>query len=184
ARLLRTPAFREQLGLEWSDGVLSVLSDEAATGKALKRVVTDLSTKKIQVRQVYRKDDIEKYAKTLPQLAARRKSGEGIPAAQGGAPAKRKTAPTARVPKKRDHLIPKDCILGIPDGRMRDIERELRKLSLDDHTNAVSVLFRVFIELSADTYIDEKGLVIDVMASLDKKLLGTANDLVAQKKLT
>jgi hypothetical protein len=183
-RLLRAPLFRERLGLEWNDGVLSLVADEAAAAKALKRVVNDLATKKIQVSDVYRKPDIEKYSKTLPQVTIVHKSGEGVPAAQGGAPSKRKASPTIRTPKKRDRLIPRDCVLNIPDGRMRDIERELRKLSLEEHTNAVSVLFRVFVELSADTYIDAKGLGIDVMASLDKKLLGTANDLVAKKKLT
>jgi len=184
ARLLRTPVFRARLGLEWGDGVLSVRSDETSAAKALRTVVRDLATKKIKVADVYTKEGIDKYAKTLPQLAPRRKSGEGIPAAQGGAPVKRTTTRVARTPRKRDKLIPKDCVLNIPEGRMRDIERELRRLSLEEHTNAVSVLFRVFIELSADTYIDTRGLPIDVMASLDKKLLGSANDLLTQKKLT
>jgi hypothetical protein len=184
ARLLRTPVFRDRLGLEWVKGELSVLSDEASAAKALRTVVRDLATKKIKVADVYTKEGIEKYAKTFPQLAAKRKSGEGIPAAQGGAPARRTTKSVARMSRKRDRLIPKECILNIPAGRVHDIERELRKLSLDDHTNAVGVLFRVFIELSADAYIDTNGLGIDVMRSLDVKMRGTLEDLVAKKKLT
>ncbi len=184
ARLLRTPLFREQLGLEWKDGTLSILSDEAAAGTALKRVVTDLASKKIQVRDVYRRQDIEKYAKTLPRLPAKRKPGEGIPAAHGGAPAKPATTSRKRMPRKRDKLIPKDCTLNIPDGRLRDIERELRRLSLDDHTNAVSVLFRVFLELSADTYISNKKLGTNTMDPLGKKLKTTLADLLAHNKLT
>jgi hypothetical protein len=184
ARLLRTPVFRERLGLEWSKGVLSVLSDEAATAKALRKVVRDLASKDVKVTDVYTKEGVEKYAKTLPDLAARRKSGEGIPAALGGAPVKRKSTPTAHVPRRRDHLIPKECILNIPAGRVQDIERELRKLSLDTHTNAVGVLFRVFIELSADSYIDKQSLGIDVMKSLDVKMRAALEDLLAKRKLT
>ena len=184
ARLLRTPVFRERLGLEWRKGVLTVLSDDPAAAKALRKVVRDLASKDIKVTDVYTKEGIEKYAKTLPELAPRRNSGEGIPAAVGGAPVKRKSTPTARVPRKRDHLIPGECILNIPSGRVQNIEHELRKLSLEVHTNAVSVLFRVFIELSADAYIDAKGLGLDVMKPLNEKLKATVDDLVASKKLS
>jgi|SRR5579859_1147831 len=183
-RLLRNSTFREQLGLEMSDKTLTVLGDEASTAKALKRVVSDLQSKKIKVGDVYRKAQIEAYAKTLPKIAVKHKSGEGVPAAEGGQPIKRQKPKTARVPGKRNRLIPRDCILNIPDGRLRDIERELRKLSLEDHTNAVSVLFRVFVELSADTYIDRRKLGTNVMDPLGKKLKTTLGDLQAQQKLT
>ena len=183
-RLLRNPVFREQMGLELVDGILTVRGDEAAAAKALKRVVADLATKKIKVTDVYKRADIEAYAKKQQKVVARRKQGEGVPAAQGGAPIKRTTTRVARTSKQRDKLIPRDCILNIPEGRMRDIDRELRKLSLDLHTNAVSVLLRVFLELSLDTYNDANNLGIDVNARLDTKLRGALKDLLARKKLT
>jgi hypothetical protein len=67
---------------------------------------------------------------------------------------------------------------------LQDIARELRKLSLKEHTNAISVLFRVFIELSADSYIDREKLPLTVNSKLSEKLLGVSTDLIARKKLT
>ena len=65
----------------------------------------------------------------------------------------------------------------IPGGRIGDMEIKLRKLSLEDHTNAVSVLFGVFIELSLDAYIDNHSLKLTENDSVRKKLDGVSADL-------
>jgi len=183
-RLLRNPVFREQMGLEMGEGKLYVVADEAASAKALKRVVTDLTAKRIKVGDVYLKEQIEEYATKQPKVVAKRKPGEGIPAAEGGPPVKRAATRSARTPGVRDKLIPPDCSLNTPEGRMRNINRELRRLSLETHTNAVSVLFRVFLELSLDTYCDSHGIRINDRTPLVSKLRGALDDLVRHKKVT
>ena len=59
-------------------------------------------------------------------------------------------------------LIPAKTNLQIPETRINKIYYELRKLNVNEYENAVSVLFRVFIELSIDSFIDKYSLIGDV----------------------
>ena len=112
------------------------------------------------------------------------KSGDGVPASLGGHAPQTKAKKTAKTPKKRSRLIPRDCVLSIPSGRIKNIESELRKLDLEDHTNAIAVLFRVFIELSVDSFIEANALSISEDKGLQKKMEAVAVDLVSRRKLT
>jgi hypothetical protein len=187
-RLMETPAVRAKLGVELQRGVLHLLADENRIAKALMYVVDDLASGKTKVGQIYTKTLRQRYANDLPAdvvVTPNVKSGQGTPASGSTATAtSSKPAKTGRKGKKRDRLITRDCILSIPEGRINEVEIELRKLSLEDHTNAISVLFRVFLELSVDNYIERYSLGIVEEAALQKKLAGVASDLVAKKKLT
>ena len=117
-------------------------------------------------------------------VTATAKSGQGIAITTGEKGTKPKAGgKIAKTPKKRDKLIPRDCVLNIPRGRVNDIEGELRILKLSDHTNAVSVLFRVFIELSLDAYITSHPLGITEGEKLHIKLEKVATDLETRNKL-
>jgi len=80
-----------------------------------------------------------------------------------------KTRRTRRKPI-RDILIPYDCALTVHDLRSRDIEHELRKMSLQEFPNGVSVLFRVFIELSVDWYIQDQGIAVVTGGKLGERV--------------
>jgi hypothetical protein len=187
-RLLETPDVRSRLGVEVQRGVLSLLADEAAVARALMHVVNDLTSGRTKVSDIYTTGQRQKYAKELPTDVVVKptvKSGHGVAASSSASPAtaKRKAARRATV-RKRDRLIPKDCVLNIPTGRIQDIEGELRKLSLEDTTNAVSVLFRVFVELSVDAYLTDhpiSGVTDD--DKLRKKIEKVSLDLEAKRKL-
>jgi hypothetical protein len=186
-RLMGTPEVRGKLGVELQNGKLHLLADEARIAKALMYVVNDLATGKTKVGHIYTKSLRQKYANKLPAdivVTPTVKSGHGTAASAGATSGPAKARKAARSGKKRDRLITRDCVLSIPAGRINDVEIELRKLSLEDHTNAVSVLFRVFIELSVDAYMEDHPLGLTEMAALQKKMTAVATDLVAKKKLT
>ena len=190
-RLLDSPVVRARLGLDLQNKQLHLVADAQRVVKALMHVVDDLTSGRVKVSHVYSKQQQERYAKDLPAAIAvphTRKAGHGTPlSAPGSAPQTKPAAGASgsRITKKRDRLIPRDCVLGVTDQRLRDIERELRTLSLEKHTNAVSVLFRVFLELSADSYIATHALTtVTEKDSLNKKLEHVMNDLLSGSKIT
>jgi hypothetical protein len=186
-RLIETPEVREKMGLELQNGTLYLMADATRIAKALMHVVNDLASGRTKVGHIYKKPDRLKYAKELPAtivVTPTAKSGEGIAITTGEKGVKTKPGSrAARTPKKRDKLIPRDCVLNIPKGRIQDIEEELRTLKLSVHTNAVSVLFRVFIELSVDAYVMSHPLGITESQQLHNKMEKVSTDLEARKKL-
>jgi hypothetical protein len=186
-RLLETPRFREKMGIEFEDGRLAALADEDVVANALLYVAKALISRKVRTKDIYDLADRIKYANNLPAdvvVIPTKSSGEGValPTEMPGAKAKAKAG--VKKAKPRDHLIPGDCVLSIGDARLADIERELRSLSLENTPNAVSVLFRVFIELSCDAYVIRAELPTLEKDVLGKKLQDVTKDLVKQKKLT
>lgn len=128
------------------------------------------------------------YADKLPEsvvVPLTHEPGAGVPLGEDGATqASQPRGRPARVAKKRERLIPSDCVLNVTEPRLRDIERELRHLDLESYPNAISVLLRVFLELSADWYIADTGLGVTEEARLGAKLKAVADDLVQRQKLT
>jgi len=61
----------------------------------------------------------------------------------------------------RKKLIPSNSNIAISHPRIRSICNELqRKINVDDAPNAVGVLFRVFLELSADEFIAKNKIIL------------------------
>lgn len=157
-RLLTDKNVQSVLGIVIQDGRLRTDIAQAEIHKGLSKVAKDLIGKKIKVKDIYTKEDRDKYITShfkqadVPNKANKAKNPWELasftkPAAPVSHP---KAYPTTTT---RKTLIPKDCILSIKDKRINDIYRELRQLDCDSAKNAVAVLFRVFLELSVDHYI-------------------------------
>ncbi len=172
-RLLSSPKVRAKLGVDWKNGGLVIAGEEGAVAKALHHVANDLAAKRITVRDLIRLDQRIKYAESLPADVA------VSPPAQGQQRRQRRR----RGRQPRDRLIPSDASLNVTDARLQSIEGELSKLSLKQYPNAVSVLFRVFLELSVDAYIDGAGLSVRPESKLGSKLNAATDDLVQKRRL-
>ncbi|HEX9001048.1 MAG TPA: hypothetical protein VGB07_14175 [Blastocatellia bacterium] len=186
-RLIDTAEVREKLGIDVRNKELVLIGNEKQVAKALMHVANDLASGNTPVKEIYHKDDRINYANNLPTSIVVTPTKKGNPIAPtviGGQQTMPKPVASTSLPKQRDRLIPRDCTLSVTDARIRRIEAELRNLSLENYTNAVSVLFRVFIELSCDAYIVKEGLATVNMASLQLKISDVSSHLLNRKKLT
>jgi hypothetical protein len=184
-RVINTPAVRTKLGINVEKGVLKIVADEGKVAAAILSVVNDLISGATKTSDIYTRENRETYAKGLPDITAvtpaPEKKASDAEATNVVAAPRRQPTPKRR---ERDVLIPRDCALNVDDLRIREIEDELRTLSLDSFKNAISVLLRVFLELSVDCYIGKRSLAIAADASLGNKTITVLNDLLSQQKLT
>ena len=181
-RLLDQPEVRNRLGIELKNKKLFLLADADRVAKALKYVVEHLPP----VTQLHSKQQRVEYAQNLPSRISVRptlKSGEGIALADADATVTTSKKSIVRLQRRRERLIPSDCILNVTDPRTHAIEGELRRLSVEKSTNAVSVLLRVFIELSLDCYIERTKLAMPPEPSLAKKLQDVVRNLLSRKMI-
>lgn len=85
----------------------------------------------------------------------------------------------------RKYLIPGRVQISINNPRINQVYKELKKMDVSQLTNAVAVLFRVFIEISMDEYIEKNALTsISVNSQLNKKVQACLEDLKAKKLLS
>ncbi len=187
-RILGSPDIRPKLGLEHSNHTLFAVGELDDVAKALTYVVTEISERRLDVTHVYTKQQRNEFANQLPsEITVTHVSslGSGTPLRTtvdpSGAREERSSRQQPKPPRHR--LIPDECALNVTDPRIHDIEKELRVLSLHRNPNAVAVLFRVFIELSVDSYIVREGITIPEKANLRTKLNKAADHLVQRQKL-
>ena len=167
-RLLGSPDVRERLGLTLEAGDLLSDLPQAELLRPLKKIVSDLATKKVSVSALKSKEDRLKYVNSLgtllPDLSKRTGTPEPLDRlsalAQAKSHAKATTTAKASSLLDRKTLIPSQslCKLNITDHKLQQMCRELRKLPLDSYPVAVAAAFRVFLELSLDHYAAEKKL--------------------------
>jgi len=189
-RIIETKAVLERLGIvSEKDGSFRFHNEEDAI-KGLLYIINDLASNNVKVADIYTKEQRKEYAEKIPESvippaptpAASGRSSKGAAAKVSGTP-RSPRVPLSRMKQPRYRLIPSDCFLRVTNPRIRSIEVELRRLDLSDFPNAVAVLFRVFLELSADAYIDTEQLPQGRDESLRAKLQQVTNDLIAKKRL-
>lgn len=187
-RLIGDSYVRTKLGLEINNGVLqsSVAQEEIIRGLAT--IAENILSPGFKVAQIYdrndRKDYVDKIPKSkLPNLTKKVNTSWQL--------SSNASAPTSKSKQRvqsphRSRLIPKSCKLEIGNAKVNEIYHELMAVDVKNK-NAVAVLFRVFVELSIDTYIEAQKLSNSVSASksgmnLEQKVHLVAQHLESKKK--
>ncbi len=163
-RLLGDPDFRKSIGLGLEDGQLTYAIKKSEVLKGLEKTILDVADKKIKVDDIktkeLRRDYFEKWKRAdKPDLNKKTKTTFLDPAHKDSDQKRPRSNKSKMATQDRPRLIPRDCKIDIEDQRIANIFDELKKrLKVEEHTNAVAVLFRVFVELSVDSYLERNKL--------------------------
>lgn len=159
-RLLSSEGLRNRVGISMSKGRFELTHDEAAILPIFRRVAEDLANKTVVLGDLWKNEGKQAYLDGL--------ESEGVlplPASTAGqkkAGKQKPHRPGVPKPRKRTTLIPQvdhAVIWQAHLERHHQIWDELQfKLKLEEHPNAISVLFRVLFELSIDSYISRTNL--------------------------
>lgn len=167
-RLLSTPAVRAKIGVEIKDQKLLTNLPADEVMKVLRRMVRDLANKTVVVTALKKVgqqvDYVSNLRQDLPNLSRKSNIQKSIDAF-GVQDFKQSPSPKPKlkpIPTLRKVLIPKECRPNVTNAKIKEILIELRDLPLKDYPHAISVLFRVFLETSVDTYLTRSSIPLVV----------------------
>jgi hypothetical protein len=192
-RLLSAEAFRNRVGFTASKGKFEFTHDEPIVLRALRRIADDLANRYIVLGDIWDIDAKRAYLDRLegdgllPTAANSLASKQEPKSSEKPSVARPAPSRSAR-PQTRTTLIPNTIYAIAWAGRIqrhREIWEELQfHLNLDDHKNAISVLFRVLVELATENYIEQTKLsTINHNDALAKRVLKVAQDLETHGKI-
>ncbi len=190
-RVLDSKDARASLGIRITSSG-PVVARPAADAAKLVRVLIDALSKKGVVREIDRKDARSVWV--LDQIvAANLKPATAPPVEEQDQGKEEMPAPRPRrrpAPKKqRTTLVPKKVEFAVSQPRCDEIFGELGDIQVGRSPNAVVVLFRVFIEFTADHFLEKRGArpgsktsLLAKIRSCVEKLEGTPQALTDPKK--
>jgi hypothetical protein len=176
-RLIDSAYISEQLELDRGDPDLTTQASKKWVLTVLREFVTTISreeydNKPFSVKDIYDAADQKRFFNKIvskhPKPARRTKRwaiNANTSLSEGERNRLKKKKPH-RPKAERKKLIPKNTDVNPPSGRANDILHELRKLDVESFRNAVSVLFRVFVEFSVEAYMDRR--TVPGVTSADK----------------
>ena len=190
-RLLSGEAFRSRVGFTSAKGRFEFTHDEPIVLRALRRIADDFASRTKVLGDIWDIDGKRAYLDQLEQ--------EGVlPTAANSLVSKQEPQPSAKSamarptraakPQTRTTLIPNTTYAIAWAGRIqrhRAIWEELQfHLNLSDHPNAVSVLFRVLVELATENYIEQNKLAtVAHNDGIARRVLKVAQDLKSHGKI-
>lgn len=189
-RLLSAEPFRNRLGFSVSKGRFEFTHKEDVALEAMARVASDLANKRLVLGDIWDVDGKRKYLDGLERegvLPSAQHTLSGQSASNPTAKDRTSKSAAAKRPRRRTSLIPQtEYSLSWP-GRLqrhRQIWDELQfKLELAEHPNAISVLFRVLLELAVENYIVQASVTVNDRDNLATRLLKVGMHMRSVKKI-
>jgi hypothetical protein len=201
-RLVDSAYISEQLELDKGDPALTTTASKKWMLAMLRDFITIISREEYEdhkpfaVKDIYDANDMKKFFNKLagkhPKPARKTKrwainANTNLSDVERG---RQKQKKPKRPTSERKKLIPKNTDVLPPMGRANDILHELRRLEVEPFRNAVSVLFRVFLEFSVEEYMTRRAVLGFTAAdTLAKKLRAVTkhmedNAIMTKKDLT
>lgn len=172
-RLITTKELQEAGGFSIQNGEAIAETDKAWLQSVLTDLVTTIARgsrngKHFTERDIDKQDRREEFVSGLIDDHPKRKKAKpwtiaGIPkAASTSTKAEAKPRDRRGTDSTEDqaNLIPKKFRLELPSGKINDIFIELKQLDVTKYRHAVSVLFRVFFELTIQHYVDTHNIAL------------------------
>ncbi len=200
-RLVGDPEVREFLGIELEDKHLYASLEKSEILKGFKKIIFDLTEpdrrKRVTTRTLNVKTDRRDYLETFrkSEIPSHKKSIalwslDALTTPENTDKELKKSKPTPST-ENRKKLITPSCVLSIKDNqRVNDIYHNLKNdLDVEKYANAVSVLARLFIEMSVNHYLANSAGKTETEIqsrsySLDKKISDVVNDLKLKGNIT
>ena len=198
-RIIDSAYISEQLEFDRGESYLTTTANKKWVLTLLREMITIISREefkgeKFSVKDIYSAADQRKFFNKLltkhpkPNKSARRWAINANTEVSSERGALKKKKPN-RSTSDRRKLIQAHCPVRPPVGRANDIYHELRRLEVEKYRNAVSILFRVFLEFSIGAYVRRRSVTgINTSDTLSSKLRKVAdhmenNNIMDRKEL-
>ena len=167
-RLLSAEPYRNRLGFSINRGRFEITHKEDVVLAALARVADDMANRRLVLGHIWDVDGKTAYLDKLKAEGVLPTTADVLDNAKGESSKPKKTGlkPTATPkPTQRTTLIPQADYGLVWPGRLQrhhEIWEELQfHLQISKHPNAISVLFRVLLELSVENYLQQTKLLVN-----------------------
>ena len=168
-RFIESKGFQEEVGFSIQNGKLICTQEKSRVAGLLTEFITIISTGRdsFTERKIDNEGKLKEFIEPIIAKHPQKKkassaweiSGKPVSVNLKVSAKKGKITPST---EEQINLIPKKFRLELPSGKINDIFYELKELDVTKRRHAVSVLFRVFFELTLDAYITKHEIVLPV----------------------
>ncbi len=215
-RILNDASVREKLGLKWAHSLLWSDYPENEVAKGLCCIIDEIAKSDFSVKSIYTAQDrvrfMEKISSSLPNFSETSPKVDIWVLSEGDnnesndditddlitdnsgndqsnvGNSTNKETNKRTIPINRKTVIPAKCLIRITNPKVNKIYKELQNLDINKYTNCASIVLRVFVELSIDTYLETFQLLGEQAISaansgkaLHEKVILVKNNMVARK---